>query len=192
MTKINVEIGKGPPALLSAQLTVLVGVLVDGKPDFVTVAAIGVAASNPPALTIALQPHRYSLKGIRQNMTFSVNVPSTNLLKETDYCGIASGAKTDKVKDCNFSLFYGKVKTAPLIEQCPINHACEVIQEIYLGSHYLIIGRVVETHLTQECLTEGRLDVTKIKPFFFGSRKYFVLGEFIAEPFKAGNEIKPV
>jgi flavin reductase (DIM6/NTAB) family NADH-FMN oxidoreductase RutF len=191
MTKINVELGKGPPAMLSASLTVMVGTLVDGGPDFVTVAAIGVAASNPPALSIALQPHRYSLKGIRQNMTFSVNVPSVDLVKETDYCGIASGSKTDKVKDCNFKVFYGKVKTAPLIEQCPINHACEVIQEINLGSHCFLIGRIVETHLTEECLTEGRLDATKIKPFFFGSRKYFSLGGFIAEPFKVGNEVKP-
>jgi flavin reductase (DIM6/NTAB) family NADH-FMN oxidoreductase RutF len=192
MTKINVELGKGPPVMLGATITVMVGTLVDGKVDFVTVAAVGVAASNPPALTIALQPQRYSLKGIRQNMTFSVNVPSTDLLKETDYCGIATGAKTDKVKDCNLKVFYGKLKTAPFIEQCPINHGCEVLQEINLGSHYLIIGKIVETSITQECLTEGRLDINKTRPFFFGSRKYFVLGEPIAEPDKVGNEIKPV
>lgn len=191
MGKINVELGKGPPSILCANPTVMVGAMVDGQADFVTVAAIGVAASNPPALSIALQPHRYSLKGIRQNMVFSVNIPSADQVKETDYCGIVSGAKTDKTRDCHFKVFYGKLATAPLIEQCPINHACEVIEILNLGSHIYIIGRIVETFLSEEYLTGGRLDADKIKPFFFASRKYYALGNIIGEPFRAGSEINP-
>ncbi|MFC1921177.1 hypothetical protein ACFLYQ_05585, partial [Chloroflexota bacterium] len=59
-------------------------------------------------------------KGIKQNMTFSVNVPSADLVKETDYCGIESGSKADKVAVCKFDVFYGKLETAPMVEQCPV------------------------------------------------------------------------
>lgn len=191
MAKINIEIGKGPPILLTANPVAMVGCIVDGKPDFVTVAAIGAAASNPPALATALQPHRYSLKGIRENMIFSVNIPSVDQVKETDYCGIVSGAKADKVKDCQFKVFYGKSDKAPLIEQCPVNHVCEVIEILNLQSHMYVIGRIIETFVSEECMANGRPDVTKIKPFLFGSRKYFGIGEFVGEPFRVGNEIKP-
>jgi len=190
MAKINMEIGKGPPILLTANPVAMVGSIVDSKPDFVTVAAIGAAASNPPALATALQPHRYSLKGIRQNMVFSVNIPSTNQVKETDYCGIVSGDKFDKVKDCRFKVFFGKSDKAPLIEQCPVNHVCEVIQILNLQSHMFVVGKIVETFVSEEYLTDGRPDVAKIKPFMFGSRKYMALGDFIGDPFKIGNEIK--
>jgi flavin reductase (DIM6/NTAB) family NADH-FMN oxidoreductase RutF len=192
MTKINIELGKRPPAILSASPTVIVGTVVEGKLDFVTVAAVGIAANNPPALGIALQPHRHSLRGIRQNMTFSVNIPSADQVKETDYCGIVSGSKADKAKDCRFQIFYGKLATAPLIQQCPINHACEVVQIVNLGSHYFIIGRIVETLVSEDCISGGRLDNSKIKPFFLAAGKYCQLGNFLAEPFKVGNEIRPI
>ena len=80
----------GPQTLLWPHPATLVGSHVDGKPDFVAVAWTGVAASAPPAVTIALQHRRYSLKGIYQNRTFSVNIPSREQVRETDYCGIVS------------------------------------------------------------------------------------------------------
>jgi flavin reductase (DIM6/NTAB) family NADH-FMN oxidoreductase RutF len=192
LSKINLEIGKGPPVLLTINPVALVGCIADGQADFVTVAAIGAAASNPPALATALQPQRHSLKGIRQNMVFSVNIPPVTLAKETDYCGIVSGSKRDKVKDCGFKLFYGKNDKAPLIEQCPVNHVCEVIEILNLQSHFFVIGKIVETFLSEECLSDGRPDVAKIRPFLFGSRKYLEVGEFAGEPFKLGNDFKPL
>ncbi len=113
MGKIKLEQGTGPVPILAAYPVVMAGAMVEGKPDFATAAWTGVAASVPPAITIALQHHRYSLKGIRQNMTFSVNIPSLDQIKETDYCGITSGAKTDKVKDCGYKIFYGQTRDRP-------------------------------------------------------------------------------
>jgi flavin reductase (DIM6/NTAB) family NADH-FMN oxidoreductase RutF len=179
----------GPQPMLWPHPTVLVGSHVDGKPDFAAVAWTGVAASNPPSITIGLQPHRYSLKGIYQNRTFSVNIPSVDLVKETDYCGLVSGADTDKVKDCKFKVFYGKRASAPLIEQCPINLECEVSHILNLGSHILVVGKVVETHFSEDCLTDGQPDINKVKPFAFGPGKYYVIGEAFADAFKIGREI---
>ena len=181
----------GPQPMVWPHPAVLVGAIVDGKPDFAAVAWTGVAASNPASVTIALQPHRYSLKGIYQNRTFSVNVPSADLVKETDYCGLISGSDTDKVKDCKFKVFYGNLKTAPLIEQCPINLECEVTHILNLGSHHLVVGKVVETYLSEECLTDGRPDIDKVKPFAFGPGKYYAIGGAFADALKIGWEIKP-
>jgi flavin reductase (DIM6/NTAB) family NADH-FMN oxidoreductase RutF len=181
----------GPQPMVWPHPTVLVGANVDGKPDFAAVAWTGVAASNPASVTIALQPHRYSLKGIYQNRTFSVNIPSVDLVKEADYCGLVSGKDTDKVKDCKFKVFYGNLKTAPLIEQCPINLECEVSHILNLGSHTLVVGKVVETYLSEECLTDEKPDIKKVKPFIFGPMKYYAIGEAFADAFKVGWEIKP-
>ena len=66
------------------------------------------ACLEPPTISVAIRHGRYTLKGIRQNMTFSVNVPSVDLVKETDYCGLVSGSKVNKVEACQFNVFYGK------------------------------------------------------------------------------------
>jgi len=84
-------------------------------------------------VSVAIRPARYTLKGIHTG-EFSVNIPSTDIVKEVDYCGTVSGAKVDKVKVCKFKIFYGELKKAPLIEQCPVNLACKVEHILKLGT----------------------------------------------------------
>jgi len=118
-------------------------------------------------ISVAIRHQRYTLRGIRQNLTFSVNVPSTDIVRETDYCRIISGSKVDKVEICQFNVFYGKLDNAPLIEQCPVNLECKVVRILDLGSHSLIVGRIEETYVSQVCLTDGKPDVNKIKPLIY-------------------------
>jgi len=191
MGKILLRPKAGPLPILGFYPTIMIGVDVEDKPDFTTVAWTGVAASVPPSITIALQHHRHSLKGVRQHMVFSVNIPSAELVRETDYCGMASGRRIDKAADCCFSVFYGKVKHAPFIEQCPINHSCEVVQILNLGSHELIVGKIVESHASEECLTDGRPDPAKVNPFLFAGFGYYTVGQPIGNAFCCGKEINP-
>jgi len=191
MAKMRLEPKAGPMPILGFYPTIMIGANVDGKPDFTTVAWTGVAASVPPHITIALQHHRYSLKGVRQNMSFSVNIPSAAQVKETDYCGLASGARVDKTADCGFSVFYGKLKNVPFIEQCPINHGCEVVQILNLGSHELVVGRIVESHVSEECMTNGMPDPAKVNPFLFAGLGYYRIGEYLGDAFRCGIAINP-
>lgn len=191
MGKIKMGTGQGPVPILSAYPVVLVGAYVDGKADFTTVAWTGVAASNPPTISVALQHHRHVLQGIRHHMAFSVNIPSADIVKEADYCGLVSGAKTDKARDCRFDVFHGKLDNAPLIEQCPINHVCQVVQILDLGSHELVIGRIIETYVSEECTTDGRPDAMKTKPLTYVGGKYRILGEVIGNSFDVGKSVAP-
>jgi len=181
-----------PQPLIGITPTVLVGTMVNGKPNFMTVAWCGVANSTPAMVSVAIRPARYTLKGIHDSKEFSVNVPSNSLVKETDYCGIVSGSKQDKVSVCKFKIFFGKLKSAPLIEQCPVNLACVVEHVLELGSHQLIIGRVEETFINDNCLTEGKPDIRKIKPFAYamgGQQAYIALGKSLGKAFSVGQEL---
>jgi flavin reductase (DIM6/NTAB) family NADH-FMN oxidoreductase RutF len=191
MKKVKIKLE--PIPLLFPHPAVLIGANVNGKPDFATVAWINTASGTPPTVAIALNHVRHSLKGIRENMTFSVNIPGADLVKETDYCGLVSGAKRDKAKDCGFKVFYGELDTAPFIEQCPANISCVATHLISMGSHYLVTGVVKEVLVSDDCLTDGKPDVTKIKPLIyvnFPSMEYHAIGELVAPAFHIGKEIK--
>ena len=106
--------------------------------------------------------------------------------------GIVSGAEVDKVATCKFDIFYGKLKNAPLIEQCPVNLACKVEHILKLGTHYLVIGLVEETHVSENCLTEGKPDFRKINPLIYGMgpmSEYFKLGESLGKSFSVGKDL---
>jgi len=171
----------------------LVGANIDGKPNFMTVAWASMANVEPPMMSVSIRHIRHTLKGIKQNMTFSANIPSTDMVVETDYCGIISGANADKTKDCQFNVFYGKLETAPLIEQCPLNLECRVEHILDLGSNSLVIGRIEETHVSDDCLTDGKPDANKIKPIAFvisSMLQYQALGEVVGKAFSVGKELK--
>ena len=183
----------GPQTLIYPMPALLVRANVDDKPNFMAVAWGGIANGEPPMISVAIRHQRYTLKGIKQNMTFSVNVPSTNMVSETDYCGIISGAKVNKAQVCRFKVFYGRLHKAPLIEQCPVNLECKVVHILDLGSHSLVIGQIEETHVSDNCLTDGKPDVNKIKPLIYTTdpaSQYQALGEVVAKAFSIGEELK--
>ncbi len=187
------KITLGPQTLLYPMPAFLIGANVGGKPNFMTAAWSGIAASTPPTVTVALQHHRYTLKGIRETGVFSLNVPHAGQAKETDYCGIVSGSKEDKVSACGFSVFYGKLEQAPLIQQCPVNLECKVVHLLNLGSHTLVIGQIEEVHVSQECMSNGAPDPVKVNPLMFivgAEKSYFELGKPVAPAFKVGMELK--
>jgi len=182
-----------PQVVLGSRSVVLVGANVDDRPNFMTVGACGGANLEPPMISVAIRHERYTFKGIRQNMTFSVNVPSIDLVKETDYCGLVSGFDVNKVEACQFKVFYGRLKNAPLVEQFPINMEFTVAHFLNLGSNMLVIGKLEETHISETCLTNGKPDVEKMKTFIFTrepENRYLAVGQFIAKSHSIGKVLK--
>jgi flavin reductase (DIM6/NTAB) family NADH-FMN oxidoreductase RutF len=167
---------------------VLVGALVDGKPNFLTIADICPTARRIPRFVISSNKRHYSNKGIIENETFSVNIPSYEMVAKTDYCGMESGYEVDKSKV--FNVFYGEeLKTAPMIKEAPITHACKLVKTVDFGdTHYLFIGEIIETFIAEKCLSvEDRPpDIKKVKPIAF-YYDYWKLGERLAQSYEVGK-----
>jgi hypothetical protein len=56
-----------------------------------------------------------------------------------------------------------------------------------------VIGKIEEVYATEECLTDGKPDIEKIKPLIFSMDRganYFSFGKRIAGAFKIGEELK--
>lgn len=168
--------------------TTLVGALVKGKPNFITIAHVGIM--DFVSISLGINKIHYTNEGIKENKTFSVNIPGASLVKETDYCGIMTGKNTDKAS--LFRIFYGDLKTAPMIKACPINMACRLIQVVDFPKHDIFMGEIVETYCDEQCLTDGRVDFTKVAPMLFvmNDKSYYRLGEKFAGAWKVGKELK--
>ena len=185
------KIQLGPSTIAYPMPAFLIGADVEGRPNFMVAAWSGIACSDPPMITVAFQPHRHTLKGVKQNRAFSVNVPPVSLMKETDFCGMFSGKDEDK--SGVFEVFYGKTEHAPLISLCPVNLECRVVMTLELGSHDLVVGEIKEVHVSGDALGEdGKLDPAKVDPLIFTvpDRTYRRLGEVVGKAFKVGKELK--
>jgi len=167
-------------------VTTLVGANVDGRADFATIAHVGIA--HLKGVTLGMNKTHLTNQGIKANRTFSVNLPSEDLVVATDHVGMVSGKKEDK--SGIFDVFYGDLETAPMIEQCRVTMELRLIEHVELPTHDLFVGEVVNTYADVDVLTNGVVDIAKLRPLLFdmASKKYWSLGEPVAKCWSVGSQ----
>ena len=101
----------------------LLGTQVNGKPNFMALGWLTRVNANPPMIGVGVGRHHYTISGIEEAKTFSINFPSAEMMEITDYCGIVSGEKTDKAGF--FNVFYGKLKTGTHDRRVPFVHGVQ-------------------------------------------------------------------
>ena len=181
----------GPVNALYPMPTTLVGTTVNGKPNFLAVAHVGILNhGNPQYLSIGLHRSHYSNAGIHDNRAFSICLPSEDLMVQTDYCGIMTGKRTDKA--ALFDVFHGQLKKAPMIRQCPVNMELKLHDVLNLGEHEIFIGELIQTYADESVLVDGKIDIAKLRPLIFdmASKKYWSLGPAIGNCWNAGKALK--
>lgn len=168
----------------------LVGAIVEGKPNFLTIGYFAVLSHLPPVVSVSLYKNHYTVNGIKKSSAFSVNIPSTDMVQKTDYCGIVSGRKVDKSN--LFKSFYGQLNTAPMIEECPLNFECKLFQTIQNGDNLIFLGEVISIYANEEILSEGKPDIGAIDPLvLFGSAyRSWKFGREIAGTYKIGKKLE--
>ncbi|MFC2011384.1 flavin reductase family protein [Chloroflexota bacterium] len=173
---------------IGASPAVVVGALVNGRPNYITLGSYGGMSIDPPIIYISVNKDHYTNAGIKENGYFSVNIPSKNLVKETDYVGIVSGRDVDK--SSVFSAFYGSLDKAPMIEECPVNILCKLVDTIDLAKNEVYIGEIVETYVGKEYIVDGKPDVNMMNLILLAGGKYCELGKPIGTPRVDGQALK--
>ena len=164
---------------------VLVGAETGGKANFATVGAFGVVCLKP-IFYVSLKNTHYTTGGIRENGCFSVNLPTADIIAKTDYCGMVSGADTDKSE--LFKTFYSETGNAPMISDCSLNFLCKVIDTHSIDDFTVFFGEIIETYASESIMEDGKPDLNKIAPIFGMGLGYYGLGEQIGKVFKEGKK----
>ena len=82
---VNNKIDLGPKVASYPMPVTLIGANVNGKANFLVAAWFMAAGISPPKVSVALNKMHYTNKGIKENKTFSVCLPSEDIVKATDY-----------------------------------------------------------------------------------------------------------
>ncbi|HTX44099.1 MAG TPA: flavin reductase family protein [Methanocella sp.] len=182
------KITMGPRPLMYPMPVVLIGANVGGKPNYMAAAWCGIACMVPPMVAVAVNHARHTLQGIEENKAFSINVPSVKQVTETDHCGMVTGTRADKSKV--FENFYGKLKTAPMARECPVNLECKLFNTMDCGSHVLVVGEIVETYADKGVAPGGAPDIKKVDPLVYSDGGYYRVGDYLTDAFSAGKAYK--
>jgi flavin reductase (DIM6/NTAB) family NADH-FMN oxidoreductase RutF len=168
----------------------LLGTQVNAKPNFMALGWLTRVNANPPMIGVGVGKHHYTCSGIAETKTFSINFPSSEMIEVTDYCGIVSGEKVDK--GSLFEIFYRKLKTAPMIEECKLCMECQLIQTIEFPTNTFFIGEIIGAYAREECLSEGRPDIKKMDPLLLTmpDNSYWKVGDYAGKAWGSGKAFK--
>lgn len=147
---------------------VVVGTMVNGKPNWVLVGHVGIIGHDRVMVSLA-KPH-YTNQGIKATGKLSINIVDEKLLPQADRAGCISGAKVDKS-----DLFAYVIDDAgvPMIENAPVVMECTV-DDIYVTEGFeSFICKIDRTFAEEDVLNEaGKVDYHLLKPVLFEMPTY--------------------
>ena len=147
---------------------VVVGTMMEGKPNWVLVGHIGIIGHDRVMVSLA-KPH-YTNQGIKDNRTLSINIVDEAMLPKADYAGCVSGKQEDKSKLFPHHIAEGGV---PIIDEAPVSMAC-IVEDIYETEGFeSFICKIAATYAEESVLTaEGKIDYRTLKPVLFEMPTY--------------------
>lgn len=121
----------------------------DGKRNIITIGMFAFFSGDPSFVGIGIKPTRYSYNLIRKSREYVVNVVDEKLKGAVRICGEHSGRDLDKFMRASLTPAKGAKVKAPLIQECPVNIECKVVQEVETGDHVWFIGEVQAAHVNE-------------------------------------------
>ena len=148
----------------------------DGKANVMNAAWGGVYDYNQ--VYVSLSKHK----------AFTLSFATKKTEKISDYFGVVSGNKEDKIAKSGVHITPSKHVDAPIIEEYPLTLECTV--ESFEDGN--LIGNVVNVSIDEDYLDEnGKIDVDKMEIIAFDmvNNTYRVLGENVGKAFKDGFDL---
>ena len=162
----------------------------EGKPNMMTAAWGGVCCSQPPCIAVSLRKATYTYGNIKERKAFTVNVPSADYVRQTDYVGIYSGRTTDKYSGAKLTPMRSDRVDAPYVKEFSLVLECKLLHTIEIGLHTQFIGEIVDVKAEESILGEnGVPEVEKVVPFFYcpENRTYYKIGKYLGKAHSIGR-----
>lgn len=133
-------------------------------------------ASDPPMVMISFTGYHQhggekdSLYNIKSSGDFVVNMVPLALKDAMNMTTAPVAHEVDELALAGLNTEESVLVKPPRIREAPINMECELFQEINLpctlenSINTTIIGKVLGIHIKDEVLTDGMIDLSKIKP----------------------------
>lgn len=178
MSKITLK----PGTLLAPLPAVLVTCGTIEKANALTIAWTGIINTIPPMTYISVRPERHSYPIIKETGEFVINLTTSAMARETDFCGVRSGRDMNKLEKCKLTLTEGKTVSAPVIEQSPLSLECKVREIKELGSHHMFIAEITGIQAEERFIdSKGKLNLQQAGLMAYSHGEYFALGRKLGD-----------
>ena len=138
-------------------------------------------------ITISMSEHK-TTKNLAVTGEFTVSFATEDTVIPCDYVGIISGNDVpDKFEKAGFHAVKSEYVNAPLIAELPMALECKVKRY----EDEILIGEIVNVNADESILTDGKIDMRKLKPIAFDpvGHTYVGMGAAVGHAFSDGKKL---
>jgi flavin reductase (DIM6/NTAB) family NADH-FMN oxidoreductase RutF len=148
----------------------------DGKTNIITLAWHTPISRDPPLYGISVSPKRYSYGLIEKHKEFVVNFIPFRLVEAAQFCGTHTGRVNDKIAETGLTLIPSKTVSVPSINEGYAHIECILVQNVKLGDHHLLVGKVTAVTANENAFKDDLLRTEYIQPLYYiGDNSYTTL-----------------
>ena len=139
-------------------------------------------------IVISLSKHK-TTENLEQTGAFTISFADERTVAESDYFGLVSGNKVpDKVARVGFTVTPSPNVDAPIINEYPLTLECRVVS----FEDGMLIGEVVNQSADESILTDGKVDLAKLKPIVFDAAGmcYRAVGDSVGQAWGSGKKFQ--
>lgn len=163
----------------------------DDSIDVMMMAWGGICDTKMVALN--LEADHKTVANLRQRNAFTLAVPGTDTLRESDFLGIASSNKmADKFVRTGLHAVKSDKVDAPIIEEYPLTLECKVIEFQDQPYGLRVLGEIVGVLADEKVLDEkGKIDAGELNAFAFDQMRngYYAIGEKVGQAWHSGADL---
>ena len=155
----------------------------DHTPDVMMAAWAGQYDHNQ--IVVSMSRHK-TTENLELTGAFTVAFADERTVAESDYFGLVSGNQVpDKVARAGFTVTPSPNVDAPIINEYPLTLECRVVS----WADGILIGEVVNMSADERILTDGKVDLDKLRPIVFdaASMSYRAVGAEVGKAWGAGK-----
>ena len=134
-----------------------------------------------------------TVANLEMRKAFTLAVPGTDTLRESDFLGIASSNQTaDKFAHTGLHAVKSERVDAPVITEYPLTLECEVVEMQSQPYGLRVLGRIVNVLADETVLDDaGKIDAAKLRAFAFDQMRngYYAIGEKVGQAWHSGADL---
>jgi len=144
-------------------------------------------ATRPPLLGISISPRggepKDTLRNVRATGDLVVNVVTEAMAAQVVRASGDWPPEVDELALVGLTPVPADLVRPPRVAESPVHLECRLEREIALGESHLVVAEVLRLHVRDDVLSDGRVDVTKLRPLArLGGEQYAALGEPLRLP----------
>lgn len=129
----------------------------------------------PSVVMIALKPSRHTYQNIRETKEFVINIFGKEQLDQVLMCAKPYPKGVNELQQAGLKWYSSQLVKPPRVKEAKAWLECKLLDEKKVGDHITVFGEVLVIEVSNDVITDGEIDLTKISPVMHITENIFTV-----------------